>query len=223
MMLHDQIDNEQNPSVFTQLELVEDGYKNVLRDHTKDMKKYKPLFFEDCFVRGTGKTRFVSKLELLKDSDLRVKTDPSHGVTNYKGFHLFVLCHGFHGNSFDVRSFKNAIHVAMPDALILCSEANEANSDQDLDILGRKLADEMLKFISDNCPGSSLGRLSFIGHSLGGLIIRAAFAHLTALFPKFHGFLSLCSPHLGCVYTSNKLLTTGMWFMKTVKKSKVIH
>lgn len=171
--MHDKV--SENTKAFTPQNFVEDGYKNVLRDQTKDMKKYKPLFFEDCYVRGNGRTRQVSQMEIMRDSDLKAKTDPSHGITSYKGFHLFVLCHGFHGNSFDVRSFKNIIHVAMPDALILCSEANEQNSDQDIDFMGSKLSTELRKFIQDNCPGSSLGRISFIGHSLGGLIIRAAF------------------------------------------------
>ena len=113
---------------------------------------------------------------------------------------MFVLCHGFHGNSFDVRNFKNVINVALPDALILSSESNEENSDLDLVTMGFKLANEIKGFANENCPGSQLGRISFIGHSLGGLIIRSSFAHLEDYFPKFHGFLSLCTPHLGCIY-----------------------
>ena len=88
--------------------------------------------------------------------------------------------------------------------------------------MGQKLSKEILGFIKENCPGNQLGRLSFIGHSLGGLIIRAAFPYLDKYYSKFHGFLSLCSPHLGCIYTSSKLLSTGIWVLNNIKKSKVI-
>ena len=44
-----------------------------------------------------------------------------------------------------------------------------------------------------------VARLSFIGHSLGGIIVRAALTHplLRQHRAKFHTFCSLGSPHLG--------------------------
>ena len=83
-----------------------------------------------------------------------MKADPSNGNSKYKGFHVFVLCHGFHGNSFDVRNFKNILSILLPHALCLSSEANEENSDLDLETMGKKLADEVLAYIKENCPGS---------------------------------------------------------------------
>lgn len=44
--------------------------------------------------------------------------------------------------------------------------------------MGEKLSTEIINFISENCPENTLGRLSFIGHSLGGLIIRASLPFL---------------------------------------------
>ena len=35
------------------------------------------------------------------------------------------MCHGFQGNSLDMRMFKNNISIALPDALFLISEANQ--------------------------------------------------------------------------------------------------
>ena len=47
-----------------------------------------------------------------------------------------------------------------------------------------------------------IGR-SFIGHSMGGIITRAALAHplLRKYRPKMHTYCSLGSPHLGYIYT----------------------
>ena len=43
-------------------------------------------------------------------------------------------------------------------------------SDGDIEQMGRNLATEVNEFIDMYCPASSLGRLSFICHSMGGLI-----------------------------------------------------
>jgi alpha-beta hydrolase superfamily lysophospholipase len=70
---------------------------------------------------------------------------------------------------------------------------------------------------------SYLSRVSFIGHSLGGVIIRAALPHLIDdLKDKFYTFLSLSSPHMGYMYNSNKLFDAGMWFLKKWRKSKCL-
>jgi alpha-beta hydrolase superfamily lysophospholipase len=89
--------------------------------------------------------------------------------------------------------------------------------------MGQKLAEEVHQYVRESCPGSQLGRLTFIGHSLGGLIIRAALPGLEKYKDKFHGFLTLCSPHLGYMYKSSKIFTTGMWFLKSWKKSIVLN
>jgi hypothetical protein len=35
-----------------------------------------------------------------------------------------------------------------------------------------------------------------------------------------HGFLTLCTPHLGYMYKSSKLFNAGMWVMKKWRKSQ---
>lgn len=44
--------------------------------------------------------------------------------------------------------------------------------------MGKRVAEEVRKYIHEWCPGRELGRLSFIGHSLGGVIIRSALTYL---------------------------------------------
>ena len=89
--------------------------------------------------------------------------------------------------------------------------------------MGQKLADEVHQYIRESCPGSQLGRLTFIGHSLGGLILRAALPHLEKYKDKMHGFLTLCSPHLGYMYKTSKLFSTGMWVMSKWKASQSMN
>jgi hypothetical protein len=118
----------------------EEGKKNR---RPKNMERYAPLIFEECFVKKKGANRIANTFEIDQDEELKRKVDPSLFNTNYKGMHLFVLCHGFQGSSYDVRIFKNIISIALPDALFLCSQANERESDIDIFEMGRKLAEEV--------------------------------------------------------------------------------
>ena len=89
--------------------------------------------------------------------------------------------------------------------------------------MGEKLADEIHQYIGKNNLGPNLSRITFVGHSLGGLIIRAALPYLERYKSRMHGYMSLCSPHLGYMYKSSKLISTGMWFYKNWNKSIALN
>lgn len=63
----------------------------------------------------------------------------------------------------------------------------------------------------------SISRLSFIGFSLGGLIIRAALPKLRQYRNLFHLFLSIATPHLGLKY-SEKLISTALSILNVMKE-----
>ena len=79
------------------------------------------------------------------------------------------------------------------------------------------LSKEVINFITEWCPSNSLGRLSFIGHSLGGVIIRAALPHLIKYQDKMFTFLTLSSPHLGYMYSSSSLIDAGLMISNLLK------
>ena len=94
--------------------------------------------------------------------------------------------------------------------------------------MGKNLAKEVDKYIKDWCMSRDLknlflSKLSFIGHSLGGLIIRSALPHLEKFSSYMHGYLSLGSPHLGYMYNSNSLINAGMWILKNWKSSESLR
>lgn len=95
----------------------------------------------------------------------------------------------------------------------------------------------------------SYGRVSFIGHSVGGLIIRKSLESelLKPLLPKLHLYMSLASPHLGThifsvmpqrgvimfplhcfldivgtLYADSQLVSTGMWALFKLQKAAVL-
>jgi pimeloyl-ACP methyl ester carboxylesterase len=122
---------------------------------------------------------------------------------------VVVLVHGFQGNAFDMRLFKNNLSVVYPDALFLSSSSNEDCTDGDINVMGKNLATEVQAYITEWCPGNILGRISFVGHSLGGVIIRAALPLLSDYKEKMYTFFTLSSPHLGYMHNNNKIINAG--------------
>lgn len=157
---------------------------------------------------------------LFEDRYVRVARQEAY---SYQGVHLFILVHGFQGNSFDMRLLKNNLSLLYPEALFLCSNANEETTEGDINEMGVRLAQEVVNYITEWCPESALGRISFIGHSMGGLIIRAALPYLEQYSPKMHMFMTFSTPHLGYMYNSSRLIDAGMWFLKKVRRSKCLQ
>lgn len=88
--------------------------------------------------------------------------------------------------------------------------------------MGERLATEVKQYIISFCPSSTVSKISFIGHSLGGIVIRAALPHLAEYSSKFFTFISFSSPHLGSKYNSSGLVDTGLWILKKWRKSKCL-
>lgn len=131
--------------------------------------------------------------------------------------HLFVLVHGYQGSPKDMQILRNEISTIFPYTVFLISSKNEGLTESSISELGGNLAEEVRKFIEDNSL-NQIGSISFIGHSLGGLIIRAALPQLINLSDKFHLFLTLSTPHLG-ICEGSKLIRAGIWIMNYVKKA----
>lgn len=112
-----------------EINIVVDDLVGKKKRKANGMEKYAPLIFEECFVKKKGQSRIANTFEIENDRDLRQKVDPSAFNPNYSGMHLFVLQHGFQGSSYDMRIFKNIISIAMPDALFLCAQSNERDTD----------------------------------------------------------------------------------------------
>ena len=118
-----------------------------------------------------------------------------------------------------MRLLKNNIAILFPEAMFLCSSSNEEHTEDDIIEMGVRLAQEINSYIAQYCPDFSLGRISFVSHSLGGLIVRASLPYLEEHQDKFYNFFTLSTPHLGCMYTNSTLVDTGLWFLKTWRKS----
>ncbi|KAM4725624.1 protein FAM135B isoform 2-T2 [Anableps anableps] len=137
------------------------------------------------------------------------------------GIHLVVCVHGLDGNSADLRLVKTFIELGLPGSRLdfLMSERNQADTFADFDMMTDRLLDEIIQHIQ--LYNLTIGRISFIGHSLGNVIIRSVLTRprFRCYLPRLHTFLSLSGPHLGTLYNNSALVSTGLWLMQKLKKS----
>ncbi|KAM9496381.1 protein FAM135B [Clarias gariepinus] len=137
------------------------------------------------------------------------------------GIHLVVCVHGLDGNSADLRLVKTFIELGLPGSRLdfLMSERNQIDTFADFDTMTDRLLDEIIQHIQ--LYNLTVGRISFIGHSLGNVIIRSVLTRprFRCYLSKLHTFLSLSGPHLGTLFNSSTLVSTGLWLMQKLKKS----
>ncbi|KAG8200153.1 hypothetical protein JTE90_018935 [Oedothorax gibbosus] len=147
------------------------------------------------------------------DSDLR--------AFSLEGMHLVICVHGLNGNSADLRLVKTYLELGLPTVNFefLMSERNQGETFDDFETMTDRLVSEISYYIE--VYGLKPVKISFIGHSLGNIIIRSAITRpeMKPYLSKLHTFLSLSGPHLGTLYNSSGLVNMGMWFMQKFKKS----
>ncbi|KAG7462786.1 hypothetical protein MATL_G00188440 [Megalops atlanticus] len=135
--------------------------------------------------------------------------------------HLIVCVHGLDGNSADLRLVKTYLELGLPGARMdfLMSERNQNDTFADFESMTDRLLDEIVQHI--RLYHLNVSKISFVGHSLGNLIVRSVLSRpgFKCYLSKLHTFLSLSGPHLGTLYNSSTLVNTGLWFMQKWKKS----
>ena len=180
------------------------------REYTPLVNKFMPLIFESCTAQA-------------KDLDFEKYRERRE---DYQGSHLFIFSHGLKGEANQFKFLKLVLKLAIPKCKVLSCISNEDKSDNDIFEMGKKLAFEVEEYIDSlmkKDPRFKLGRISFIGHSLGGLIIRAALQHLKFYKDKMHGLMTFATPHLGSIKHSNKMICSAMWVMKKATGSQALH
>lgn len=88
-------------------------------------------------------------------------------------------------------------------------------------ILAKEIKTELQRLEHMGC----LGKISMVGHSLGGIIIRSALKYITKTLEykeRLEVFMSLGTPHCGYVHSNSKLLSTGMWLVEKLTKNSII-
>ncbi|KZV39666.1 hypothetical protein F511_22691 [Dorcoceras hygrometricum] len=135
------------------------------------------------------------------------------------------------GHHLDLRLVRNQWLLIDPKVEFLMSEINEEKTSGDFREMGQRLAQEVVSFIKkkmDKVSRSGVLRtikLSFVGHSIGNIILRTALSEsiMEPYLRYLHTYLSVSGPHLGYLYSSNSLFNGGLWLLKKLKGTQCIH
>jgi len=129
----------------------------------------------------------------------------------FQGSHLYIMVHGLAGNPWDMRLFRNQIALNFPESEFLICSCVEQNTLGDIEEMGNSVAKEIVEYLTSTTL--NIGKISFVGHSLGGVIIRAALCDslLAPYLHKLYTFVSLSVPHIGTLYPYSALIPGAMW------------
>ncbi|EEC20016.1 hypothetical protein IscW_ISCW014234, partial [Ixodes scapularis] len=138
-----------------------------------------------------------------------------------EGLHLVICVHGLDGNSADLRLVRTYLELGLPmvNFEFLMSERNQGETFEDFETMTDRLVSEISYHIE--VFALKPAKISFIGHSLGNIIIRSALTRpeMKPYLGCLCTFLSLSGPHLGTLFNNSGLVNMGMWFMQKWKKS----
>ncbi|KAL7202592.1 hypothetical protein ACSBR1_034122 [Camellia fascicularis] len=150
---------------------------------------------------------------------------------NGRVLRIVVFVHGFQGHHLDLRLVRNQWLLIDPKVECLMSEVNEDKTSGDFREMGVRLAQEVAHFIKKKMDKASRSgnlrniKLSFVGHSIGNVIIRTALTEsiMEPYLRYLYTYLSVSGPHLGYLYSSNSLLNSGLWLLKKLRGTQCIH
>lgn len=188
--------------------------------------KWNPFFFVEIYEKSSLASEIgsnlhgnslIHKFNLQKDDPLRKLYITK--LLRQRKSHLVILCHGYGGKKTDMRVLENYLVKIFPHTIFLVSEFNHNMQEKSIQELGRNLAHEVETFVS---KFTKYSKISFVGHSLGGVIIRAAMPFLKKLRPYMCSYVSISVPHLGCRNNKNLLVNLGMNLLVSVKKDTII-
>ncbi|TYH65108.1 hypothetical protein ES332_D06G033900v1 [Gossypium tomentosum] len=183
------------------------------------------LYMRNLDIRDSITTSTVPSSEAVK------KLSSASAAQSGRDLKIVIFVHGFQGHHLDLRLVRNQWLLIDPKIEFLMSEVNEEKTSGDFREMGLRLAHEVISFVKKKMDKASRSghlrdiKLSFVGHSIGNVIIRTALAE-SAMEPYLrflHTFVSLSGPHLGYLYSSNSLFNSGLWLLKKLKGTQCIH
>ena len=181
-----------------------------------------------CLPTGTPETQHMIFEEVYRseqavsEDEISVANTLGDNTTRETGDGLLaVFCHGFQGNQYDLRYFRNRIGIGYPRARLLCCSSVEDNTHRPIEEQGSLIAEEVSRYISGMDDPSTVRRIVFVGHSLGTLAIRAAISMpcMEPYIDRLQSFISLGGTHLGYTFGNNNILSSAMWIYQRWTKS----
>ncbi|XP_057428796.1 uncharacterized protein LOC130722164 isoform X2 [Lotus japonicus] len=170
-------------------------------------------------------------IHIVENGSRAIKMSENSPQRNEHVLRVVVFVHGFEGHHLDLRLVRNQWLLIDPKIQVLMSKTNEDKTYGDFREMGLLLAQEVISFLKRKMDKASRSgklkdvKLSFVGHSIGNLILRTALAEsiMEPYLRYLHTYVSISGPHLGYMYSSNSIFNSGLWLLKKIKGTQCIH
>ncbi|KAK6462557.1 putative serine esterase-domain-containing protein [Scheffersomyces coipomensis] len=189
-----------NNTIDVDFEILIGTSKKVLHEASIPEKKVLNADQQGSFISSTILN--VSNQDTLDLWNLPVP-DPN------KPIHLVILTHGLHSNvSADMFYLKEQIDSVKGENIVVKGYfGNVAKTERGVKYLGSRVAEYIVDLVTNNesLNNDRVSKISFIGHSLGGLVQTVAIAYIQVNYPWFFkqikpiNFITIASPMLGIV------------------------
>ena len=152
-------------------------------------------------VKGSTKNDYVNVKNLLS----KILSFSCNGV------HVLVFVHGFNGNRNDLKLYANQVtHMSYDlklntQPVFLHSSSTENKSNKSIATLGKLLAGEVKEFIAG--VSFPVTEISFVCHSMGGIVARCALKELDKYKCLFSSFTTFGTPHLSTYFHLNAIIS----------------
>ncbi|XP_012068134.1 putative lipase ROG1 [Jatropha curcas] len=157
------------PNGRSEMELTQTNKEVKKKRNKKWKRKY-------SYLPRIGCLRIEEDEEGNFDAEVENVGEPANPV------HLVVMVNGLMGSAQNWKFAAKRFLIHYPrDIIVHCSKANSLTLTFDgVDVMGERLAEEVISVIERH---PSVKKISFIGHSLGGLVARYAIAKLYGRYP----------------------------------------
>lgn len=121
------------------------------------------------------------------------------------------LVHGLEAYHMRVLIFKHFFmqNLGDPDYVFHATECNENKTMDNINHLAANLIHDIETLIQEDFRNSAIESISFVGHSMGGLIIRAALPLLSGYKSLLKTFITFATPHLGVSSPDSTMMGVG--------------
>lgn len=175
-----------------------------------------PSIFQTSFRKKLGQSRKVAKRSSINKVVPLESIYKSLTLSNQKR-HLIVLLNGHTGSHRDMKLYRRFIGIVLPDAICLATKSVRNPKSEGILDMAKNLANEVIFMIKSR---PSIGQISFVAHSSGGLVARACLRFLEPYKEQMNTFLSLGCPHLGGSFESSFFNTSKLFFWSNLTLDK---
>lgn len=197
--------------------------KNFAFSQVPDKKKWKDIHVPLIYVEDSNHEK--QKVPFLEDKIFEQKSHseqitqvlcPSSrkmfGQDKTVPARFVFFVHGFEGKALDCIKIKHFFSTFRRDAIFHALIQNEGKDTiKNIPEAGKKLAEEVTNIVEEFLNRDfEVESISFVGFSLGGILVRAALPFMASFRPIFKTLITISTPHLGASNSSTMdLLNLG--------------